>query len=64
MNQFDGSWLEVWSMFDVGIEAVTCFGTIAHYGAVWLVEMRDWASLIVIEQATVTKTISSSRPVR
>ena len=35
-------------MFDFGIESVTRYNEIAFYGPLWLVEFRDWSSVIVI----------------
>ena len=36
-------------MFDLGIEAVEEYDEIACYGALWIVDFRDYERVIVIE---------------
>lgn len=35
-------------LFEFGLEAVTEYQAIAHYGPLWLVEFRDYTTVIVI----------------
>lgn len=38
--------------FDLSIEAVRSYGEIAYYGRIWLVQFRDWTTVMVIEEST------------
>jgi hypothetical protein len=37
-------------MLDLGIEAVKRYHQIAYYGSIWLVEFRDYSTVLVIEE--------------
>ncbi len=40
-------------MFDFGIESVKRYNECAYYGRIWLVEFRDYTSLLVMENSAV-----------
>jgi hypothetical protein len=39
-------------MFDFGFEAVTRYQEIEYYGRIWLVEFRDYTTVLVISDPT------------
>jgi len=42
-------WDSPW--FDIGIETICKYGHIAYYGCIWLVQFRDWSTILVIEES-------------
>lgn len=43
-------------IFDLGIESVTDFGSVAYYDRIWTVEFRDYSTRVVLEDAADSPT--------